>query len=221
MSLLSTKKIPFLCTVPLMTVISFMLEHLFGSNTRVEMLRLFFRSPAEQFYVREITRSLDTQINAVRRELQLLIDAGIVLEVDDPKGVNMDSPGAKLRKYYRVNTASTLFSELEALIIKEQILEEQELVQEIIEKGGVIRLLLITGRFTDGKPAPADMLIVGDVKTRVIESLIADYEEKYDTEILYSIMKESEFLERRHMMDKFVYAMFETSHIKVVDHLHI
>lgn len=198
-----------------------MLEQLFGSNTRVDMLRLFFRAPAEKFYVREITRALDTQINAVRRELQLLIEAGIVVEVEDPKGVDMDKPGAKLRKYYRVNTESTLFSELESLIIKEQVLEEQELVNDIIASGGDIKLLVITGRFTDGKPAPADMLLVGDMKKSKVEKLIAAYEEKFDTEIMYSLMSEQEFMERRHMMDKFVYSMFETQHIKVVDQFNI
>lgn len=198
-----------------------MLEQLFGSNTRVDMLRLFFRAPADQFFVREITRALDTQINAVRRELQLLIDAGIVVEIDDPKGVDMEKPGAKLRKYYRVNTESTLFPELEALIIKEQVLEEQELVQDIIEHGGDIKLLVVTGRFTDNKPVPADMLVVGNMKKSKVEKLISEYEEKFDTEIMYSLMSEEEFLERRHMMDKFVYSMFETNHIKVVDQFNL
>lgn len=198
-----------------------MLEQLFGSNTRVDMLRLFFRAPADQFFVREITRALDTQINAVRRELQLLIDAGIVVEIEDPKGVDMEKPGAKLRKYYRVNTDSTLFPELEALIIKEQVLEEQELVQDIIEHGGDIKLLVVTGRFTDNKPVPADMLVVGNMKKSKVEKLISEYEEKFDTEIMYSLMSEEEFLERRHMMDKFVYSMFETNHIKVVDQFNL
>ena len=204
-----------------LNTVTIMLEQLFGSNTRVDMLRLFFRSPAQQFYVREITRALDTQINAVRRELQLLIEANIVLEVEDPKGVNMDKPGAKLRKYYRVNTMSTLFPELEALIIKEQVLEEQDLIQEIMQKGGDIKLLIIAGRFTDGKPVPADMLLVGKIKTKIVEKLIAEYEAKFDVEIMYSIMDEQEFVERRHMMDKFVYSMFETNNIKVVDHFNL
>lgn len=204
-----------------LNTVTIMLEQLFGSNTRVDMLRLFFRAPAEQFYVREITRALDTQINAVRRELQLLIEANIVLEVEDPKGVNMDKPGAKLRKYYRVNTMSTLFPELEALIIKEQVLEEQDLIQEIMQKGGDIKLLIIAGRFTDGKPAPADMLLVGKIKTKTVEKLISEYEAKFDVEIMYSIMDEQEFVERRHMMDKFVYSMFETNNIKVVDHFNL
>jgi DNA-binding transcriptional ArsR family regulator len=194
-----------------------MLEQLFGSNTRVDILRLFFRSPAEAFYVREITRALDTQINAVRRELQILLEAHIVIETPEPSTVNSESPGAKLRKYYRVNTESNLYHELDALIIKEQVLEEQDLVNDIIEKGGDISFLLIAGRFASGKPAPADLLIVGDIKQKRIERLISEYEKKHAVEVMYSIMPESEFFERRHMMDKFIYSMFEADHIKVID----
>lgn len=199
----------------------YMLEQLFGSKTRVDMLRLFFRNPSDAYFVREITRSLDTQINAVRRELQILIDAKILIEVDDPKGVNLEKPGAKLRKYYRVNIESPLFQELQDLILKEQVLEEQVLVQEIIDAGGDVSFLLITGRFTNAKDAPADMLIVGNVKVRTVEKLIKEYEEKYDIPIGFTIFSQEEFFERRHMMDKFVYSMLDAKHIKVVNQLNV
>ena len=45
------------------------MEQLFGSKTRVKLLQLFFRNPNRAFYVREITRKIDEQINSVRREL--------------------------------------------------------------------------------------------------------------------------------------------------------
>lgn len=171
-----------------------MLEQLFGSKTRVDMLRLFFRNPSDSYFVREITRALDTQINAVRRELQILIDAKILVEVPDPKGIDTEKPGAKLRKYYRVNIDSPLFRELQDLILKEQVLEEQDLVQDIIDAGGNVQFLLITGRFTGAKDSPADMLIVGDIKVRTIEKMIHEYEEKYDIPIRFTVFSEEEFL---------------------------
>jgi hypothetical protein len=45
-----------------------MIEQLFGSKTRVKLLKLFFSNPNRSFYVREITRTIDEQINSVRRE---------------------------------------------------------------------------------------------------------------------------------------------------------
>lgn len=197
-----------------------MLEQLFGSNTRVDMLRLFFRHPEQSFFVREITRALDTQINAVRRELQILVEAKILVEVI-PKDADLEKPGAKLRKYYRVNVESSLYSELQNLILKEQVLEEQGLVNDIIEKAGGVKFLLITGRFTETPDAPSDMLIVGELKQRNLSKLVEAYEAKYDVPVRYTTLTEEEFFERRHMMDKFLYTLFECKHIKVVDQFNI
>ena len=53
-------------------------EKLFGSKTRAKLLRLFFENPEKSFYVREMTRVIDEQINSVRRELLNLEGIGII-----------------------------------------------------------------------------------------------------------------------------------------------
>jgi predicted transcriptional regulator len=55
-----------------------MVDQLFGSKTRVKLLQLFFSNPNRSFYVREITRKIDEQINSVRRELSNLLSIGII-----------------------------------------------------------------------------------------------------------------------------------------------
>jgi hypothetical protein len=59
-----------------------MIEQLFGSKTRVKLLQLFFANPNRNFYVREITRKIDEQINSVRRELANLLSIGIIVSED-------------------------------------------------------------------------------------------------------------------------------------------
>ena len=54
------------------------LEKLFGSKTRAKLLSLFFSNPNKSYYVREITRVIDEQINSVRRELNNLSSLGLV-----------------------------------------------------------------------------------------------------------------------------------------------
>ena len=49
-----------------------MLKALFTSNVRVKILKRFFLHPEEQYYVRQMTRDLDEQVNAIRRELDSL-----------------------------------------------------------------------------------------------------------------------------------------------------
>src|SRR3982751_302178 len=56
-----------------------MVEQLFGSKTRVKLLQLFYSNPNRSFYVREITRKIDEQINSVRRELSNLLSIGIIV----------------------------------------------------------------------------------------------------------------------------------------------
>ena len=53
-------------------------EKLFGSKTRAKLLQLFFENPEKSFYVREMTRVIDEQINSVRRELLNLESIGII-----------------------------------------------------------------------------------------------------------------------------------------------
>src|SRR3954469_13350032 len=69
-----------------------MIEQLFGSKTRVKLLQLFYSNPNRSFYVREITRKIDEQINSVRRELANLLSIGII-----------SSDTSNNRLYYEVN----------------------------------------------------------------------------------------------------------------------
>ena len=55
-----------------------MLEHLFGSKTRLKLLKLFLSNPDKIFFVREISRKLEVPINAVRREIDHLTAAEII-----------------------------------------------------------------------------------------------------------------------------------------------
>ena len=79
-----------------------MVEQLFGSKTRVKLLRLFYSNPNRSFYVREITRKIDEQINSVRRELANLLNVGIITS---------DTSNNKV--YYEVNQKYDYYAPLQ------------------------------------------------------------------------------------------------------------
>ena len=56
----------------------FGIEQLFGSKTRSRLLQLFLKQPDEKYFVRELTRKIDAQLNSVRRELNNLVELGVV-----------------------------------------------------------------------------------------------------------------------------------------------
>src|SRR3954466_12220845 len=81
-----------------------MIEQLFGSKTRVKLLQLFYSNPNRSFYVREITRKIDEQINSVRRELANLLSIGIIA-----------SDTTNNRLYYEVNQEYEYYAPLQLI----------------------------------------------------------------------------------------------------------
>ena len=196
-----------------------MLEYLFGSKTRMKLMRLFFREPEKIFYVRELTRLLETQINAIRRELELLYKAGLIEPLDQVPG-EREEPGP-VKKYYRLNRGSLLYPELQALLLKAKMLGEQAFIEELKDRGGDMKLFLLSGYFTNDDRAPTDILMVGDVKEKAVMRLVGDYEKEHGHTLRYTFLTEQEFFDRRHVMDKFLFALFEAKNIKVVNALGI
>ncbi len=198
-----------------------MLEHLFGSKTRLKLLRLFFREPEKAFFVRELTRLIDVQINAVRRELELLVSAGLVEEVSVEPGTNKRDPSASLRKYYHLNRGSLLYPEIQSLLLKAKVLEDQGFFQEMQQKGGEVKLFVLSGSFTGDKRAPTDILMIGNLREKAIMNCIAQYEKDHGIALRFTFMTVEEFYDRRQIMDKFLFSIFESEHIKVVNELRI
>lgn len=197
-----------------------MLEHFFGSATRVKILQIFFRSPERAFYVRELSRLIDTQLNGVRREIANLEMLGLLEHVAASEAQATEL-GTERSKYYQLKTDSLLFPELKALLLKAELLEEQALIEAIKNRGGVIKLLILTGSFTGAPDSETDLLLVGECKPLVMAKLIRDYEEDLGRPIRYTIMDEKEFKDRREIGDKFIYGVFESRHITAVDQLHL
>ncbi|MBT3539454.1 hypothetical protein HOF40_01415 [Candidatus Parcubacteria bacterium] len=200
-----------------------MLEQLFGSKTRLKILRVFFREPGQSFFVRELSRQVGVQINAVRRELDLLLRLDIIQEKEEKekKAEDTDSgkAGAGLRKYYQLNSESIIYSELQALLLKDNIIGQKEFIKELEQKSGDVKLLVLTGEFTGTTKAPTDILIVGKIKPRSLSKIIEQYEKELGFDIRYTVMSDDEFADRRYVMDKFVYGVFEADHLKVVNKL--
>jgi len=196
-----------------------MLEHLFGSKTRVKLLQLFFRYPERAFFVRELSRLSNTQLNSVRRELANLESCDIVVRSDGKQ--KNDSVGTQRSKFFRLNTGSLLFGELKALLIKTQVLEEQEFINQIKTKSGNVSFFLLTGLFTNVDSVGTDILLVGTIKEQTVARLIKEYEKNSGNSVRYTIMSDKEFEERREIGDVFLYAVLESRHVTIADKYNI
>ncbi len=184
-----------------------MLEQLFGSRTRVKLLRQFLTNPGTPFYVRELTRKIDEQLNSVRRELANLLGLGVltVSERDD-------------KKYYQLNTKFVLAEELKALLLKSQLLVEEDLVRKI--RGlGKVRYLALTGSFTGAKQSATDVLVVGKVERALLVRAIERFQREVGREVNYTLFTVREFEERRGLGDKFLLTVLNGPKVVAIDEL--
>ncbi len=195
-----------------------MLEHIFGSKTRVKLLQLFFRKPEQAFYGREIARSIGNQLNAVRRELANLEAVGLIVVVPASE-CHTEELGTERSKYYRLNKNFALYGEFKSLLVRAQMMEEQELVEEIKKKAGEMDLVVLSGVFTNEDNAPTDLLLVGEIKPMAMVKLIKKFEKVIGQPLRYTVMERREFNERREIGDRFLYGIFEAANILALDNI--
>jgi 23S rRNA pseudoU1915 N3-methylase RlmH len=200
-----------------------MLEQLFGSKTRVKLLRIFLNHPDRPYYVRELTRELKSQINAVRRELENLESMEIIMiKIVDKEENKIKGKKKKIKKkqkkFFIINQNFILYPELKALMLKAELLVEQHLIKKIKELGN-INYLVLTGVFVGLKDFPVDILAVGKVNPKRMKSVVKKFERDLGREINYTLLSAQEFKYRRDITDKFLYSILDNKKVVVVDQL--
>ena len=160
-----------------------MLEQLFGSKTRTQLLRTFLQNPETAFFVRELTRRLDVQINAIRHELKNLEELSLVETVVVSEGKTAQ------KKHYRLKQNSILIPELRALFVKSRVLLEKDMVKRL-QAIGRISYFALTGRFVDRTEAPTDIFLVGRVDRKKLSDLVRKFEVEFGHEINFTIFDE-------------------------------
>jgi hypothetical protein len=191
-----------------------MIEQLFGSKTRVKLLQLFYSNPNRSFYVREITRKIDEQINSVRRELSNLLSIGIITS---------DNTNNKL--YYEVNQKYEYYEPLQLIfgggvrktIKKATVGDAQESSQVGLKAIGHIDLAVYTGQFTRDETAGVDFFIVGEVNPNALQKFVDDLEVRENKSIRYTVMSLADFQYRQQIRDRFAVSIGRAKKQVLVD----
>lgn len=169
-----------------------MLKKIFGSGARVKLFKQFLLHPEEEFFIRELTRILDEQINSLRRELENLEKIGL-----------LKSKERNRKKYYQINPHFALLPELTSIVRKTDD-SYQELLKKL-SKLGDIDLCILSGQFIDSDD-DLDLFVVGNIEKSHLESFINH--NFADNGIKYALMNKEDFLYRIALKDKFVKNLF-------------
>lgn len=167
-----------------------MLSRLFTSKARIKLLTIFLLNPTEEYFVRELTRKLGEQINAVRRELENLKKLGL-----------LKSRNRNRRKFYTVNNQFVLFRDLRNLFLK-AVNSHDHLVKKLQEIGD-LDFILLSGIFFNKNEAEVDLLLVGNVDKDALTSFLSR-ELDFEREIKFTLLTKDDFAYRLKYNDRFL-----------------
>jgi DNA-binding transcriptional ArsR family regulator len=176
-----------------------LLRPLLISKTRAKLLAVFLNNPGKIFYVRELVRMVDEQINAVRAELARLEKAGMV-----------SSESRANRKFYGFRKDYIFQAELAGIIAKASGLGAGIIRER--NKLGKIKFTTLSSGFIRRRPATpneVDLLVVGNVVLPQLAAIVKKAEETVGREINYTVMSEDEFTFRKRRKDPFVTQVLE------------
>lgn len=170
------------------------LEHIITSEVRVKILIELYSETDKHLYVRELTRRVGTEINAVRRELKRLSKAGIIKK---------EKRGNRL--YYLVKKDYPFYFELMAMVAKERGVGKR--ILELNNELGRVKLALLSMEFAEGRHAgqnELDLLIVGEVNLELLGAVVKQASEEVKREINYTVLGEEEFEYLKSRRDSFL-----------------
>ena len=193
-----------------------MIDKLFGSKTRVKLLHLFMNHPGQSFYVREITRLIDEQINSVRRELSNMLEVGIITS---------DSSDNKL--YYQANQRYEFYKPLRAIFAGEAMGAEESTPEQkatvnqnevdIITSIPSLRLAIFAGVLVKGSSSSVDIILVGNMSDSKVKAAVGMIEKLEARELNYTVLPYDEFYYRLSVRDKFITEVLASKHSVAVD----
>ncbi|MBI5127533.1 hypothetical protein HZA76_03720 [Candidatus Roizmanbacteria bacterium] len=183
-----------------------MLQHIIPSKARRKILELFFQHPSENYYLRRVVRETDEEVNAVKRELDILSDEKLLLKE------------RRLNKvYYTLNKNYHFYDEFLRIFTKTGLIST--LIYKNLSKIGKIKFIALSTKFAKNLIIKEDeiyLLMVGVIVVAEVESIIAEAEKEFGRSINYTVMTEDEFIFRKKNNDPFIWRFLKQPKIMLV-----
>lgn len=187
-----------------------MIDALFGSKTRVKLLHLFLNNPNRAFYVREITRKIDEQINSVRRELANMMSIGIV-----------KSDSSNNRLYYEISQSYPYYEPLRQIFADPAFANgtvgDAGDWSKRLKQLGDVRVAIFAGSLVKGSNSEVDVLLAGNINKTQVKKFIREVEEDEGRAINYTVMSYEDFYYRMSIHDRFVTTIISGKHTVLAD----
>lgn len=151
-----------------------MLESLITSKTRLRILVKFFMNVATNGYLRGLAEELNESTNAIRKELNNLMEAGF-----------LEKEASQNKIIYKANIKHPLFAIMQKIVRHHIGIEA--MVEMILQKMGDVEKVVIIGDYANGNDSGIIQVIL------VGKNLHASYIDKLGMKIENEIKRKVEF----------------------------
>lgn len=184
-----------------------MLDALFTSTARINLLKILLLDVNGRFYLRELAKKAGLQLLSVQRELANLTEAGILVKETSGR-----------QTYYRINKNCPIISELRSIFVK-TIGVADVLRAALAKLSDRIQHAFIYGsvaKGTDNINSDVDVMIVGDVTLKEIVSVLRPAQDELHREINPSVYSVDEFRNRIAHEDHFITSIIKEPRIPLL-----
>lgn len=195
---------------------------IFGSEARVKIMRLFLFNEEVIFDLNTISDKSKVNKNVTRKELSMLEKAKLIKRKDFVK-ITTKKVGKKLKEIktktvgYILNQDFPYITALKQLLIKTKTLEGGEIVKRL-SKVGKLKLVIISGVFTQDKDSRVDMMVVGNgMNKSTLSNTIKSIEAELGRELTYVFFETPDYEYRLSMYDKLIRDVLDFPHQVLLD----
>ncbi|MCL4374895.1 hypothetical protein M1523_03455 [Patescibacteria group bacterium] len=183
-----------------------MLAHIIPSKTRRKVLQLFYQHPQEMYYLRKVVREVDEEVNAVKRELDILESAKLLLRE------------RRLNKvFYSLNKSYFYYDEFIRMFAKSSLLASA--IYKNVSRLGKIKYAVLSTKYAKNISIKEDeiyLLLVGTVVIPELTQIVKEAEAQFGREINYTVMTEEELVFRKRNNDPFIWRFLKSPKIMLI-----
>ncbi|MBU4224039.1 hypothetical protein KJ934_02365, partial [Patescibacteria group bacterium] len=167
------------------------LERLFGSASRVKIIRLFFLNPDMFFDIKEISRRTRVALPSARREILLLKSVGFVTQKEEKIDDIIKLKNGKIKNIrkkihgLRLNMSFPFFRSLKSLVVDTVPIDNERLIK-MLSSVGRMKLAILSGIFIQSEDSRTDLFLVGDaIKKAVLQKVLKNIEAEIGKELVF------------------------------------
>ena len=182
-----------------------MLNNLFSSKTRVEILKLFLFNANDSFYQRQVSNRTFQSIRGVQREVEKLTKIGII-----------ESSVQGNRIYYKLNKECPIAQDLKNIFLKTVGIAEA-LKDSFNQKR--IKFAFIYGSYARGEESllsDIDLIVIGGISSKELSGILSKPKKELMREINYAVFSLDEFINRAIQKDHFINSILKDKKIFII-----